>query len=136
METLPLAAVKAKLSEVIDRVEREQDRVTITRNGRPVAVIVSMDDIEGLEETLEILSDKRLMRKIRAGVAAAMKGAAAALEAVHSIAANPRRMGKPLQLELTGLWSARRGPYRIIYSIDDSTDTITITAIAHRNDVY
>jgi len=65
-----------------------------------------------------------------------MKVAAAALEAVHSIAANPRRMGKPLQLELTGLWSARRGPYRIIYSIDDSTDTITITAIAHRNDVY
>ena len=74
METLPLAAVKAKLSEVVDRVEREQDRVTITRNGRPVAMIVGMDDIEGLEETLEILSDKRLMRKIRAGMAAVEKG--------------------------------------------------------------
>ncbi len=74
METLPLATVKAKLSEVVDRVEREQDRVTITRNGRPVAVIVSLDDIEGLEETLEILSDKRLMKKIRSGVAAAEKG--------------------------------------------------------------
>jgi antitoxin YefM len=74
METIPLASAKAKLSEVVDRVEREQDRVTITRNGRPVAMIVSLDDIEGLEETLEILSDKRLMRKIRAGVAAAEKG--------------------------------------------------------------
>jgi antitoxin YefM len=74
METLPLATVKAKLSEVVDRVEREQDRVTITRNGRPVAMIVGMDDIEGLEETLEILSDKRLMRKIRAGMAAVEKG--------------------------------------------------------------
>lgn len=74
METIPLASVKAKLSEVVDRVEREQDRVTITRNGRPVAMIVSLDDIEGLEETLDILSDKRLMRKIRAGVAAAEKG--------------------------------------------------------------
>jgi prevent-host-death family protein len=84
METLPLAAVKAKLSEVIDRVEREQDRVTITRNGRPVAVIVSMDDIEGLEETLEILSDKRLMRKIRAGVAAAKKGDAIPLQVLET----------------------------------------------------
>jgi antitoxin YefM len=74
METLPLATVKAKLSEVVDRVEREQDRVTITRNGRPVAMIVGMDDIEGLEETLDILSDKRLMRKIRAGLAAVEKG--------------------------------------------------------------
>lgn len=82
METLPLATVKAKLSEVVDRVEREQDRVTITRNGRPVAMIVGMDDIEGLEETLEILSDKRLMRKIRAGLAAAEKGDTISLEDV------------------------------------------------------
>jgi len=82
METLPLAAVKAKLSEVVDRVEREQDRVTITRNGRPVAMIVGIDDIEGLEETLEILSDKRLMRKIRAGMAAVEKGDTIPLEDV------------------------------------------------------
>jgi antitoxin YefM len=82
METLPLAAVKAKLSEVVDRVQREQDRVTITRNGRPVAMIVAIDDIEGLEETLEILSDKRLMRKIRAGIAAAEKGDTIPLEDV------------------------------------------------------
>jgi len=82
METLPLAAVKAKLSEVVDRVEREQDRVTITRNGRPVAMIVGMDDIDGLEETLEILSDKRLMRKIRAGMAAVEKGDTIPLEDV------------------------------------------------------
>jgi prevent-host-death family protein len=82
METLPLAAVKAKLSEVVDRVEREQDRVTITRNGRPVAMIVGMDDIEGLEETLEILSDKRLIRKIRAGMAAVERGDTIPLEDV------------------------------------------------------
>jgi prevent-host-death family protein len=71
METIPLTLAKAKLPEVVDRVEREQDRVTITRNGRPVAMIVSLDDIEGLEETLEILSDKRLMRKLRAGTVTA-----------------------------------------------------------------
>jgi prevent-host-death family protein len=82
METLPLAAVKAKLSEVVDRVEREQDRVTITRNGRPVAMIVAIDDIEGLEETLEILSDRNLMRKIRAGMTAVEKGDTIPLEDV------------------------------------------------------
>ena len=82
METLPLAAVKAKLSEVVDRVEREQDRVTVTRNGRPVAMIVAIDDIEGLEETLEILSDRNLMRKIRAGMTAVEKGDTIPLEDV------------------------------------------------------
>jgi mRNA interferase RelE/StbE len=65
-----------------------------------------------------------------------MKVAAAAVEAIHSIASNPRRMGKPLHLELAGQWSARRGPYRIIYSIDDSNETITVIAVAHRADVY
>ena len=65
-----------------------------------------------------------------------MKVAAAALEAIQSIAADPRRMGKPQHLELAGQWSARRGPYRIIYSIDDSNDTITVIAVAHRADVY
>ena len=77
-----MAAVKAKLSEVVDRVEREQDRVTITRNGRPVAMIVAIDDIEGLEETLEILSDRNLMRKIRAGMTAVEKGDTIPLEDV------------------------------------------------------
>lgn len=84
METIPLASAKAKLSEVVDRVEREQDRVTITRNGRPVAMIVSLDDIEGLEETLAILSDKRLMRKIRAGIAAAEKGETVRLQDIET----------------------------------------------------
>lgn len=84
METIPLASAKAKLSEVVDRVEREQDRVTITRNGRPVAMIVSMDDIEGLEETLEILSDKRLMRKIRAGIASVEKGETVPLQNIEA----------------------------------------------------
>ena len=49
---------------------------------------------------------------------------------------NLELVGKPLQLELKGQWSARRGPYRIIYSIDDSTAPITVTAVAHRADVY
>ncbi len=70
-ETLPLSAVKARLSELVDRVESEDDRIVVTRNGRPAAVLVSADDLESLEETLAVLSDRELMRKIREGERAA-----------------------------------------------------------------
>lgn len=64
------------------------------------------------------------------------KYATAVIEALGAIAANPQRLVMPLRFELTGRWSARRGPYRIIYAIDDATRTITVLAIAHRADVY
>ena len=63
-ETLPLAEIKAHLSEVVDRVERHHDRVILTRNGRPAAVIMSPEDLEALEDTLELLSDPQAMVKI------------------------------------------------------------------------
>ncbi len=56
MTTLPLADVKARLSAVLDEVRDTHERVVITRNGRPEAVILSLDDLEALEETLDILS--------------------------------------------------------------------------------
>ncbi len=56
-DTLPLAEVKAKFSEMIDRVEQQHDRITVTRNGRPAAVLVSPDDLAALEDTLDLLSD-------------------------------------------------------------------------------
>lgn len=64
-ETLPLATVKARFSEIVDRVARQQDRVIVTRNGQPAAVLVSTDDLESLEETLEIMCDRSLMTQIR-----------------------------------------------------------------------
>ena len=66
---LALADVKNRLSEVVDQVEREHDRVVITKHGRPAAVVVSIDDLASLEETLEILSDRQLMDEIREGQA-------------------------------------------------------------------
>lgn len=63
--TLPLAEIKKRLSEIIDGVERQHDRVLLTRNGRPAAVILSPDELESLEETLEILSNPKAMREIR-----------------------------------------------------------------------
>jgi prevent-host-death family protein len=64
-EVLPLSSVKARLSELVDRVEDQHDRVVVTRNGKPAAVLVSHDDLESLEETLAILSDPALMAQIR-----------------------------------------------------------------------
>ncbi len=63
--TLPLAEIKKRLSEVVDGVEERHDRVVLTRNGRPAAVILSPDDLEALEETVEILSNPKAMREIR-----------------------------------------------------------------------
>jgi len=62
---LPLAEIKKHLSEIVDGVEQRHDRVLLTRNGRPAAVILSPDDLEALEETLDILSDAKAMREIR-----------------------------------------------------------------------
>jgi len=73
-ETLPLATVKARFSEIVDRVARQQDRVIVTRNGQPAAVLVSTDDLESLEETLAIMSDRSLMAQIRASEKEAATG--------------------------------------------------------------
>jgi antitoxin YefM len=56
-EHVPLAEVNNRLSEVVDRLEREHGRVVITRYGRPAAVMLSLEDLEPLEETLAILPD-------------------------------------------------------------------------------
>jgi antitoxin YefM len=64
-ETLPLAEIKARLSEIVDRVEQHHDRVVLTRNGRPAAVIMSPEDLEALEDTLEILSDPAARESIQ-----------------------------------------------------------------------
>jgi antitoxin YefM len=62
---MSLAAVKARFSELVDRVERQQDRVVVTRNGKPAAVLISADDLESLEETLAVMSDRSVAAQIR-----------------------------------------------------------------------
>jgi antitoxin YefM len=66
VETVNLRAAKAELSALVDRVEKTQDRVVITRNGRPAAVLISPDDLESLEETLDVLSEPGALEEIRA----------------------------------------------------------------------
>lgn len=62
--TLPLAEVKSHLSELVGRVSREHDRVTVTVHGKPSAVLVAVEDLESLEETIAILSDSDAMRQL------------------------------------------------------------------------
>jgi mRNA interferase RelE/StbE len=62
--------------------------------------------------------------------------AAAVLETLDAIAENPRRLGKPLMLEHEGRYSAKRGPYRIIYELDGDTHVVRVVAIGHRRDLY
>ncbi len=63
-ETLPLATVKSKFSEMVDRVEHTHDRIIVTRNGRPAAVLISPEELESLEDTLDLLSDPEAMREL------------------------------------------------------------------------
>lgn len=62
---MPLADVKNRLSEVVERLEREHGRVVITKHGRPAAVVLSIEDLEGLEETLDVMSSRALLADIR-----------------------------------------------------------------------
>lgn len=64
-ETIPFTEAKAHLSDLVDRVLREHERFLLTRNGRPAAVLLSPDDLESLEETVDILQDRALLESIR-----------------------------------------------------------------------
>ena len=68
-EQMPLAEVKNRLSEVVERLEREHGRVVVTKHGRPAVVVLSVEDLESLEETLDVLSSDALMADIRAALA-------------------------------------------------------------------
>jgi prevent-host-death family protein len=65
-ESRSLANVKARFSEMVDRVEHTHDRIIVTRNGRPAAVLISPDELASLEDTLELLSDRTTMEELAA----------------------------------------------------------------------
>jgi prevent-host-death family protein len=69
MKTLSLSEAKAKLSGLIEDVERRDEEIVITRNGTPVAVLVSAEEYESWKETLAIRADRDLMREIKTGLA-------------------------------------------------------------------
>jgi len=76
MTTISLADAKARLSAVLDEVRDTHERVVITRNGRPEAVILAVSDLEALEETLDLLSTPGALEEIRAAEAEVARGEA------------------------------------------------------------
>jgi antitoxin YefM len=73
---IPLADAKARLSAVLDDVRDTHNRVVITRNGRPEAVLISVSDLETLEDTLDLLSTPGALDEIRAAEAEIARGEA------------------------------------------------------------
>lgn len=67
---MALSEAKARLSELARRVREQHERFTLTRNGQPEAVLLSVDDLEGLEMTLEILGDSDSFARISESLAA------------------------------------------------------------------
>ena len=64
-EQLSLADAKARLSAVIEGIETEHRRVVITKHGRPSVVVMAVEDLEALEDTLDVLSDPDAMADLR-----------------------------------------------------------------------
>lgn len=64
MKTLPLSEVKAHLSDITDEMVRTHERVTVTRNGREAIVLLSVEDFESIEATLELLADPAAQARV------------------------------------------------------------------------
>ena len=150
------------LSDLVRRVHVQRERITLTRNGEPEAVLVPADDLEGLEMTLEILGDSaaaaRISRSLaalgrgerRANVATVRAGLARAVserlpDAVAAeliefcnttLALNPHQIGKPLFGPLAGCRGARHGTYRIVYRVDEKTRTVEVLDIGQRAGIH
>ena len=70
MKILPLSEAKSQLSGLVEQVRSLEEQVVITRNGRPAAVLVSVEEFERWKETIEVRADAALMKEIRAGLRA------------------------------------------------------------------
>jgi prevent-host-death family protein len=64
-KTLSLTEVKSHFPQLVTGIQERADEVVVTKNGKPAAIILNVEDYEALKETIEILSDKGLMRRIR-----------------------------------------------------------------------
>jgi antitoxin YefM len=74
MSTVPLSEAKARLSEIADEVHRTHERVHVTRNGRDYVVLMSAEDLESLEATIELLQDEAALARVAEAEAAVAAG--------------------------------------------------------------
>ena len=97
MKTMPLSEAKAQLSKLVDAVDDRDEQVTITRNGRPAAVVVSPDEFESWQATIEIALDPDFMASIRRGLrdlSARRVLSERELEALFGPVGGPRKPGR------------------------------------------
>ena len=93
MTTMPLSEAKARLSEVADEVNRTHDRVHITRNGREYVVLISAEELESLEATIELLADPAAITRVKDADAAIAAGDSTTAEEMAALM-NQRRTGE------------------------------------------
>jgi len=93
--TVPLSEAKARLPDLARRLRQQHERIILTRNGEPEAVLLSVDDLEGLEMTLEILGDAEAVARISESLGALERGEPGAdLASVRQDLAHRRATGK------------------------------------------
>ena len=83
--TLALSEVKLRFSHLIDGIARKDDEVLITRNGKPVAVLLNADTYDSWKETQEIKANASLMKEIERGIKALQKGLAKKYSSVDDV---------------------------------------------------
>lgn len=84
MTMLPVAEVRNHLSELLESVDTTHERITITRHGQPIAVMLAPEDLEALEESLAILATPGAIEAIREGQAQIAAGSGGDWEALAS----------------------------------------------------
>lgn len=67
MKTIPVTEAKGKLLELVSGVQERDESVMITKKGRPAAVLLSVEDYESMRETIRVLSDRELLKQLKAG---------------------------------------------------------------------
>jgi prevent-host-death family protein len=90
-KTVPVREFRTHLAELLDEVADRREHVTVTRHGRPAAVLVPIDEYEALEETAEILSDEGTLAAIRRGLDEFAAGESVPLQQVRDEHAARRR---------------------------------------------
>lgn len=86
---------------------------------------------EPYELVLTLPAQRAIAEKLPEAVAAAAIGFL-----TTALVADPHRVGKPLREDLAGIWSARRGTYRVLYRINDAALEVVVLRIEHRRDAY
>jgi antitoxin YefM len=83
-KTVPAREFRSRLSELLSDVADRRDHVLVTRNGKPAAALVPIDEYEALEETAEILSDSATLAAIEAGLSELANGETITLQALRT----------------------------------------------------